>query len=111
MPFPPPPGSTISVRIIDTTAFISIPIAPFMSPPMPGFTHLSANAYSFLIEHFSGRKLLFDLGVRKDWENMAAAVVGLIKENGWTVRVERGVSEILESEGMEGREIEAVVWR
>ena len=106
-----PSGSALTVRIIDTTSYIKVPIAPFMAPEMHGFTHMECNAYSFLVEHPSGRKLLFDLGVRKDWHNMAGPVIQRIKDNGFSVAVEKNVIDILEEQGMKGGEVEAVIWR
>jgi hypothetical protein len=111
-PFPIPAGAATSVRIIDSTTFLKLPIRPFMSPPMPGFTHIAGPAYCFLIEHSTGRKVLFDLGVRKDWENMAGPVVKMIKAQGWEVKVEKNISEILEEEeGIKGLDVEAIIWR
>lgn len=110
-PFPIPPGAATTVRIIDSTALMNLPLAPFMSPPMPGYTRLVGPAYVFLIEHSSGRKLLFDLGVRKDWENMAGPVVKMIKSLGWEVGAEKNVIDILGEEGIKGGDVEAVVWR
>jgi phage terminase large subunit GpA-like protein len=106
-----PSGEKIGIRIINTTSLIKIPIVPFMGPPMTGYTHLNAPAYSFLIEHSSGRKLLFDLGVKKDWQNMAGPAVEGIKHVGAEVTVEKNVVEILEDNGIKGEEIEAIIWR
>lgn len=107
----PQSTTTVSVRIIDTTTKIDgIPLEPFVSPQIKGFTQLECCAFSFLIEHASGRKLLFDLGVRKDWENMAPRVVKRIKDGGWTVSVDKGVRQILEEHGVNAGEIEGIVW-
>lgn len=109
--FDVPPGVSISVRIIDTTASLKLPIAPFMDPPMPGFTHFEGPTYSFLLEHPSGRKLLFDMGVRKDWTNLAGPIVNLIQSLGWEVKVEKNMIEILEENGVKRNDIEAIIWR
>lgn len=105
-----PAGETISIRIIDSTSFVTGPIAPFMSPPMVGFEKLAAPAYSFLIQHKSGRNLLFDLGVRKDWRNMAKPTVDQIDAVGFNVQVEKNVIDILEENGLKGSDIEAIIW-
>ena len=65
----PTSNTIVQVSIIDTTSFVGmIPTEVFMEGKIPGFDYLHAPAYSFLIEHPSGRKALFDLGVRKDWQ-------------------------------------------
>lgn len=67
-------------------------------------------AYSFLIEHPSGRRLIFDLGVRKDWENQAPSVVNRLKDVGWGINVEKDVFDILEENGGTPERIEAIIW-
>jgi len=72
-----PSGKTISVRIIDSTSSINkLPVKALMGPPVPGFDLLpETGTWSFLIEHDSGRKLLFDLGIPTDWRDMAPVSV------------------------------------
>ncbi|KAF7928488.1 uncharacterized protein EAE98_005544 [Botrytis deweyae] len=107
----PPSSTTVSVRIIDTTTHISgIPLSEFVSPAISGHTHLSIPAYSFLIEHPSSRSLLFDLGVRKDWENLAPRITERIKNGGWKITVQKGVREQLEEHEVSAASIEAVIW-
>ncbi|KAK0122649.1 hypothetical protein ONS96_009687 [Cadophora gregata f. sp. sojae] len=107
----PTSSATVKVRIIDTTSQVDgIPLEPFFTPQITGFTHLSCPAYSFLIEHSSNRSLLFDLGVRKDVENYAPRIVDRIKKGGLSAKVEQGVREILEANGVDGKSIEAIIW-
>jgi glyoxylase-like metal-dependent hydrolase (beta-lactamase superfamily II) len=114
---PPPdlkiPSSftTAQVRIIDTTSKIEgIPLAGFVEPPVKGFENLSCPAFSFLVEHPSGRKLLFDLGVRKDHENYAPGIVKRIKDGGWKVVVKQDVREQLEANGVNSKDLEGIIW-
>lgn len=108
-----PPGSAAKVQIINTSAAIEVPLTVFMSPAIPGHETLFAPAFSFLVEQVSsGRKLLFDLGCRKDWQKFGPAVLDLITGPGWKVEVEKSVSEILQDNGVDaaGGAIEAIVW-
>ena len=109
----PDSESVVDVHIIDSTSRIKgIPFSVFTTPPYKGLNYLDCPAFSFLIQHqSSGRKILFDLGVRKDWENMPAKIVKRIKNGGWTVTVEKGVAEILLEGGVAPKDIEAIVWR
>ncbi len=109
----PDSKSIVNVRIINSTSRIKgIPYSVFVTPPYKGLDHLDCPAFSFLIEHeSSGRKLLFDLGVRKDWENLPPTIVKRLKDGGWMVTVERGVADILEEGGVAPKDIEAIIWR
>lgn len=83
-----------------------------MKPEMPGMNILPAlPTWSFLVEHDSGRKLLFDLGIPVDWEDMAPSVVKRLKTNGWGVNVQKPSVDLLKEGGVEPTEIEAIVWR
>lgn len=116
---PPPsldiPDSTciVNVHIINSTSRIKgIPYSLFTTPSYKGLEYLDCPAFSFLIEHTaSGRKILFDLGVRKDWENLPAVIVKRIKDGGWNVTIEKGVADILQEGGVAPKDIEAIIWR
>lgn len=109
----PASESVVNVHIINSTSRIKgMPFSVFMTPSYKGLDYLDAPAFSFLIEHqSSGRKLLFDLGVRKDWENLPATTVKRIEDAGWTVTIEKGVAEILQEGGVAPKDIEAIIWR
>ncbi|KAL8976210.1 MAG: hypothetical protein Q9205_007740, partial [Flavoplaca limonia] len=109
----PESASTVDISIIDTTSRIrGIQTELFMEPKIKGHDIIDCPAYSFLIEHEqSGQKILFDLGVRKDWENLAPRIFNGIREKGWSVTVEKGVADILKDGGVEPSCISAVVWR
>ncbi|KAK2597683.1 hypothetical protein N8I77_012452 [Diaporthe amygdali] len=107
-----PSAATVDVRIIDTTSWVyAMPARFFFEPHIKGFDDLSAPSYSFLIEHPSGRKLLFDLGVRKDWENLSPATTSMIQHIGpGKAEVKKGVRELLEEHGVAGSSIEGIIW-
>lgn len=86
-------------------------MSPFFEPDIPGNTHLTCPAYSFLITHRStNRKLLFDLGVPKDWTNLAPSVVELIHKIARELKVEKNVADILTEHGIPLKDIEAIIW-
>ncbi|KAJ4393595.1 hypothetical protein N0V93_002808 [Gnomoniopsis smithogilvyi] len=106
-------GATVDVRIIDTTTWMSeIDTKTLIDNPVKGHGLMNAPSFSFLVEHLSGRKLVFDLGVRKDYHNMApiwmkmAAALG----NSTKIEVKQGVRAILEEHGVPGSSIEAIIW-
>lgn len=93
-----------------STTYLSLDISPFLKPIYKGKEHLTCPAFSFLIEHKSGKKILFDLGVRKDWGNLVPSTAKHIKELGWTVKVDKNIAEILTEHGVEPESIESVIW-
>jgi glyoxylase-like metal-dependent hydrolase (beta-lactamase superfamily II) len=83
-------------------------------PAIQGWERASTGTWSFLIEHPSGRRFLYDLGCRKDWkENLPPAIdiqgyiqAGVLQE----LRVEKNVSEILTEGGLALDDIDGIVW-
>ncbi|CAI0645418.1 unnamed protein product [Colletotrichum noveboracense] len=107
----PPSTSTVNVRVIDSTSQVGCSIEGMVSHTIKGHTWLQCPAYVFLVEHpSSGRKLLFDLGVRKDFENLAPPIQKWFKESGTTCSVDKDVRDILEEGGIQPDEIEGIIW-
>lgn len=103
---------TVKVSIIDTTSHIAgIPTNIFVQPPIKGYDYFDCPAYSFLVEHPSGKRILFDLGVRKDWQNLAPRIVEHIRNGRWKVDVKKNVADILHENGVPPESIDAIVWR
>ena len=107
-----PSGKLISVRIIDSTSRIGkLPVGALMGPPITGFDIApELGTWSFLIEHDSGRKLLFDLGVPTDWQDLAPQVADRLKKSGWEISVEKPTVQILKEQSIDPENIEAVIW-
>lgn len=107
----PSSSVTVRVRIIDSTSRVgNIPIADFVTPEIAGHTELSGPCFSFLIEHPSSRSLVFDLGVRKDWQNLAPAVTKMFAALEWELTVQKGVRQQLEEHGVNTKAIEGIIW-
>jgi len=77
-----------------------------------GKDKLTCPAFSFFIEHSSGKKILFDLGVRPNWETLPARIVNNVKSKGWTVKADKHVAGILEENGVPVSKgaIDTVIW-
>ena len=117
---PPPvliPASqnTVEVSIVDTTSYMSgFPASTFVEPDVPGFETMNAGSYAFVIKHAGSdhkyNTLLFDLGVRKDLENLPKNFVEGIKAAGFGIRVEKDVATILRENGQDLNEVGAIIW-
>lgn len=124
-PAPPlniPAGTdTVRVSAIDSTLWLSAThTSNLYSPPIPGFGRVRCGCWSLLIQHPSGRKLLYDLGTRPNPFATAPPTLHLpkLKEDGVLeeLRVESHVAKILQdgrdggNVDVAGGEIEAVIW-
>jgi glyoxylase-like metal-dependent hydrolase (beta-lactamase superfamily II) len=80
-------------------------------PTVGGFKDISVPCYSFLIHNKSlDRRIVFDLGIRKDFENSPAPLVKTLKEHGFKIDVEHNVVDVLSGGGVDLKGIEAVIW-
>jgi hypothetical protein len=108
----PPSSSTVNVSIIDVCTISNVPVDALYTPPIPGLKYLApAPSFCFLIEHASGKKVLYDLGIRKDWENLSPRIVERFKKVGHRPQVKKNVSEVLDEGGTGKDRINAVIWR
>lgn len=87
-----------------------------LQPVIKGNELFAGPSFAFLIEHSDeasgkSRKVLYDLGVRLDFMNLAQPVVDNFGRFGMKVAVEKGIVDILESGGIKAQEIEGVIWR
>ncbi|KAI6361565.1 hypothetical protein MCOR25_006469 [Pyricularia grisea] len=109
-----PVGSeVVTVKIINPVNFGPAILDRFMAPPVPGFEKFPAlPSFSFLIEHpSSGRKLVFDLGIRKDYKTgYSPKICQYIPTTNYDIKVEKDVVEILEEGGVDPQKIEGVIW-
>jgi len=82
-----------------------------MTPPVPGLeTFKTSPSHSFYIEHPSGRKLVFDLGIRKDYQNYSKAIADYLPTTKYDIQVSQNVADILQEQGIDLSGIEAVIW-
>jgi hypothetical protein len=112
-----PPGQPIGyLKLINPVNFGPAVLKGLMGPPISYVTTLGpesdrAPSLSFFIEHSSGRRLVWDLGIRKDWQAYAPVIAKYIPTRNYKNEVDKNDIEILEEEGISGKSIEAVIWR
>src|ERR1700733_10332372 len=114
----PSSSSIVIVRIIDTTSYVKGSARVVLDPHIPGHDELDCPCFSFLITNAQeSRYVLFDLGVRKDFETgLAPTVREWITGDKplFKVNVERNVADILDEDsaklGTSRKDIEAVIW-
>jgi hypothetical protein len=114
----PSSTQTVTVKIIEAMARIAVPSAIFYeaAPGLGGTTKptLAAPGLAFLLEHpASGRRVVFDLGMRKDFENLAPVFNKALRALTGEIDavVEDDVATQLQKGGVDLNAIEAVIWR
>lgn len=85
-------------------------MSAFLQPDYEGHPNLLGPSFSFLIEHPSKKPILFDLGIRKDWQALPS--YPKFVEMGWEINVEKDVATILKDNGVDvdGGAIPSIVW-
>ena len=102
----------VVVKLLNPVNFGPAILNRFMAPDVPGLDRFKDSpSFSFLLEHPSGRRLEFDLGIRKDYLNHSPKVSKYIPTTGYTINVRQNVAEILQDGGVSPDSVEAVIWR
>ncbi|KAL0068430.1 hypothetical protein AAF712_004508 [Marasmius tenuissimus] len=97
----PPPSSNQAYCDVSAleAGHVRLPTERFIHDGKPGEV-VAAPSLSFLLRHSkTGHKFLFDLGIRKDWENYPPATVRFIK-NDPRIDVKQDVFESLQKGGL-----------
>ncbi|KAF7327361.1 Metallo-beta-lactamase superfamily protein [Mycena kentingensis (nom. inval.)] len=83
----------------------------FLSPVLPGRESLKLPITAFLVEHKpSKKKFMFDLGMRKDPENLSPAFAQLFSSKAITFEPFKDITELLTDAKIPLESIETVVW-
>jgi len=102
----------VKVSVINPVNFGPAILERFMAPPVPMLeTFKTAPSLTFILEHPSGRRLVWDLGIRKDYQNYSKPIADYLPTTNYDIQVTKNVVDILEENGIKGSEIEAVIWR
>lgn len=105
-----PKGSTAcEVSIINTTCDLVVPPGTLIEPHIDGHEWLNLPTYSFLITHPSGAQVLFDLGCRKDWENLVPEVKEVVSQRVPGFKVQMEVPDILRAGGVNVDKLKALI--
>jgi hypothetical protein len=96
----------IKVSLINPVNFGPAILKRFMAPPVPGLeTFETSPSLAFLLEHPSGRKLVWDLGIRKDFHNYSKPIAEYIPTTNYDIQVTKNVVDILEENGSQVRRL------
>lgn len=108
-------NATVSVKAFDVVSPGNVTglASDFFQPVLPGTEPFHIPVYAFLIEHRkSGKRVMFDLGIRSDPENLAPATFSLISSGAIQLPPAfKGITERLVDGGIPLQSIDAVIWR
>jgi hypothetical protein len=78
----PDSTSTVRLRAIDAKTKMCVSASGFVQPIIPGHENLNLTSVTFLVEHEGVRKkVLFDCGARKDFENFSPFIKNRLNLN------------------------------
>lgn len=106
----PPSQYVVDVSVIDSTTHVEVPLGFFIRNPLTGHDTLNCPSYVFLIESHQGKRVLFDLGLRKDTVSfppvIRSGMANLI------MKTEKDVATILKDDGrLALADINSIIWR
>ncbi|KAF4907506.1 Cytochrome P450 monooxygenase mpaDE [Colletotrichum fructicola] len=86
-------------------------IKRFMAPDVSGLeTFKTSPSLCFLLEHPSGRKLMWDLGIRKDYCNYAPSIANYLPSTRYKIEITKNVVDILRENGVSPHDTEGIIW-
>ncbi len=103
----------MQVRIIDTTSRIDkLPLTFLMRPALEPLEYMpTLPSWSFLIEHPSGHKAIFDLGMPKNIKDLAPLVSDDDRFDDWDIRSPKEVIDVLAENSIPASQINSAIWR
>src|SRR4051812_6008304 len=107
----PSSNSTVRLRAIDAKTQMCVSAKGFIQPIIPGFETLNLTSITFLVEHPTlHKKVLFDCGARKDFENFSPRIKERLNLNVKGLKIEKDVHEIVQEAGVDLEELDATIW-
>ncbi|KAH6664001.1 hypothetical protein F5X68DRAFT_225693 [Plectosphaerella plurivora] len=99
-----------SLSMIDTTCNLTVPAETLVQPIIPGHELMNFPTASFILTHATfRRKVLFDLGCKKDFWNLPPPIATVIDEKVPGIKADKNLCEILTDGGTDLNEIEAAI--
>ncbi|KAF8133083.1 beta-lactamase-like protein [Mycena galopus ATCC 62051] len=106
----PSSNATVDVRVFNVANVTLVGEAhTFIAPVVPGHENAIFPLYAFLVEH-SGKRFMFDLGIRDDPLNLAPAWTGLYTSGVVQTEQSNDITGLLQDGGISLDSIEKVFW-
>ena len=106
----PPSSATVDVKVFNAIASLTGLARTLVFPALPDRQTFIINDYSFLIQHNNDR-VMFDIGFRKDYQNLAPYWTNFISSGVIEVDVEEDIPTQLQHGNISLDSVSAVIWR
>jgi glyoxylase-like metal-dependent hydrolase (beta-lactamase superfamily II) len=104
-------NATVRLRAIDAKTQMSVSSKGFIQPTLLGFEIMNMTSITFLVEHSTlKKKVLFDCGARKDFENFSPRIKERLNMNVKGLRIEKDVHDIVQEASVSLEELDATIW-
>jgi hypothetical protein len=110
----PTSAATVKVQMLKAlTATLPLSLFAAEDPNVATDANTDLIGSAFLLEHSSGRRVMFDIGIRKDTENLAPAILKTFAnpDGSFPFKVEKDIPTQLKEGGIELDTIDTVIWR
>lgn len=107
----PPSANTVRVRAIDAKTQMCVSAKGFVQPILPGHENLNLTSVTFLIEHPAlSKKVLFDCGARKDFENYSPVIKNRLNLNVRGLKIDKDIHEVVQEAGIPLADLDSMIW-
>jgi len=108
----PHSNATVNIRVFNVANGTLVNDAhTFILPVVPGHENAIFPMFAFLVEHnTSGKRIMFDLGIRKDPLNLAPSLTPLFSSGGVILEQPKDITELLQDGGIPLSSIDEVIW-
>ncbi|KAJ6512906.1 beta-lactamase-like protein [Mycena sanguinolenta] len=106
----PPSSATVDVRVFNVANVTLVNDAhTFTTPVLPGHEDAIFPMFAFLVEK-SGKRFMFDLGIRIDPLNLAPSVAAFFTSGTVVLEQPKDITELLQDGGISLASIDSVFW-
>ncbi|KAJ7677226.1 beta-lactamase-like protein [Mycena rosella] len=107
----PSSNATVDVKAFNVANVTATLAGVLLQPVLPGHEAIHLPLHAFLVEHTASKKrLMFDLGMRSDFLNLAPSVSSLFQSGVYAVDPFKDITQLLEEGGIPLESIETVIW-
>ncbi|KAJ7118808.1 hypothetical protein C8R44DRAFT_625159 [Mycena epipterygia] len=107
----PPSDATVDVKAFNVANFTAALASVLVQPILPGHETIKLPLHAFLVEHGPSKKrLMFDLGMRRDPLNFPPSVSSLFQSGMYSADPFADITVLLEEGGIPLNSIETIIW-
>ncbi|KAJ6606391.1 hypothetical protein DFH09DRAFT_1017354 [Mycena vulgaris] len=107
----PSSNATVDVKAFNVANLTATLAGVLLQPVLPGHETIQLPTHAFLVEHIASKKrLMFDLGMRRDPLNFAPSISSLFQSGVYSAEPFKDITQLLEEGGIPLDSIATVIW-